>query len=34
MRGMYDEDIIMKKFEKAYLNVLPKVGDGNDGIQD
>lgn len=34
VRGMYDEDIIMKKFEKAYLNVLPKVGDGNDGIQD
>lgn len=34
VRGMYDEDIIMKKFERAYLNVLPKVGDGNDGIQD
>lgn len=34
VRGMYDEDIIMKKFEMAYLNVLPKVGDGNDGIQD
>lgn len=34
VRGMYDEDIIMKKFEKAYENVLPRVGDGNDGIQD
>ena len=34
VRVMYDEDIIMKKFERAYLNVLPKVGDGNDGIQD
>ena len=31
---MHDEDIIMKKFEKAYENVLPRVGDGNDGIQD
>lgn len=34
VRGMHDEDIIMKKFEKAYENVLPRVGDGNDGIQD
>jgi len=34
VRGMYDEDGIMKKFAKAYGKVLPKVGDGNDGIQD
>ncbi|MDU2492096.1 MAG: AAA family ATPase [Clostridium celatum] len=34
VRGMYDEESIMKKFAKAYENVLPRVGDGNDGIQD
>lgn len=34
IRGMYDEDGIMKKFAKAYGKVLPSVGDGNDGIQD
>lgn len=34
IRGMYDEDGIMKKFEKAYGRVLPKVGEGNDSIQD
>ncbi len=30
IRGMYDEEEIMGKFEKAYSERLPKVGDGND----
>lgn len=34
IRGMYDEEGIMKRFAKAYGEVLPKVGDGNDDIQD
>lgn len=34
IRGMYDEEGIMKKFEKAYGKGVPKVGEGNDGIQD
>lgn len=34
IRGMYDEEGIMKKFEKAYGKGVPKVGEGNDNIQD
>jgi len=33
IRGMYDEKGIMKKFAIAYGNVIPKAGDGDDGIQ-
>lgn len=34
IRGMYDEEAIMKKFARAYGYTMPKVGDGDDGIQD
>lgn len=34
VRGMYDEDGIMKKFAKAYGYVIPKAGDNDDGTQD
>ena len=34
IRGMYDEESIMKKFEKAYGKGVPKVGEGNDSVQD
>ena len=34
IRGMYDEESIMKKFEKAYSKGVPKVGEGNDSVED
>lgn len=34
VRGMYDEDSIIKKFAKAYGYVITKAGDTDDGTQD
>lgn len=34
IRGMYNEDEIMRKFAKAYEYTNPKAGDGDDRTQD
>ena len=34
IRGMYDEEEIIKRFVKAYSYAIPEVGDRNDGTED